>query len=82
MSTTHGSDVTASDSIIVSCVAHDPEVSLRFGLSSTGKIWSWLGLADLGQITFIGNQSWECQFAPVIIYLEGAVTCWRSAALG
>ena len=48
MSTTHGSDVTASDSIIVSCVAHDPEVSLRFGLSSTGKIWSWLGLADLG----------------------------------
>ena len=41
-------DVTASDSIIVSCVAHDPEVSLRFGLSSTGKIWSWLGLADLG----------------------------------
>ena len=38
-------DVTASDSTMASYVAHDPEVSLPFGLSSTGKIWSWLILA-------------------------------------
>lgn len=44
--------------------------------------WSKLGLADLGWLPFICNQSWECQFALVITYLEGAVTCWRSAALG
>ena len=30
---------------MASYVAHDPEVSLPFGLSSTGKIWSWLILA-------------------------------------
>ena len=30
---------------MASYVAHDPEVSLPFGPSSTGKIWSWLILA-------------------------------------